>query len=179
MSKKRKFKVGDKIVDHGQIHRIFKIKKIKGFAGKKEEHLFYKQFFKRDKDQSLICSIPESNVKEANLRRPASRKKIRQTLRLLKKKPNGEAKVSVADAASFFKENDPREIARLLRLLWVEKQDKDKPFATRKKIIFKNAMRYLTEEISLVQKIGLKKARQKIRKRLKKIRPVKEKEENK
>jgi RNA polymerase-interacting CarD/CdnL/TRCF family regulator len=179
MSNKRKFKVGDKIVDHGQIYRIFKVKKVKGFNDKKGKHLFYKQYFKREKDQSLICSIPESNVNKANLRRPASKKKIRETLRLLKKKPNGETKVSVADAAAFFKENDPREIARLLRLLWVEKQDKDKPFATRKKIIFKNAMRYLTEEISLVQKIGLKKARQKIRRRLKRIHPVKQKEENK
>lgn len=173
MGNKRKLKVGDKIVDHGQIHRIFKIKKTKGFNRKTEKHLFYRQYFKRDKDRSLVCSIPESSVDEANLRRPASKKKIKETLGLLSKKPNGEARVTVAEANSFFKENDPKEIARLLRLLWTEKQDKDRNFPTRKKIIYQNAMRYLTEEISLVQKINLKKARKKIRRRLKRICPVK------
>jgi RNA polymerase-interacting CarD/CdnL/TRCF family regulator len=179
MNDVQQFKVGDKIVDYGQVYRIFKIKEDRVFNGKKEDCIFYKPYFKADKSQSLVCSIPENNIEEANLRKPVSKKKINEVLKILSKKPNGEIKITLKEAEACFKENDPVETARLLRLLWLEKQDEEKKgLATRKKMMYQNAMRSLVEEISVVQKIGLKKARKKIRRRLKKICPEKKDEEN-
>lgn len=172
------FKVGDKIVDYGQVYRIFKIKKDKVFSGKKEDCIFYKPYFKTDKNQSLVYSIPESNIEEANLRKPVSKKKIKETLKILGKKSNGENKVTLKEAGKYFRENDPVETARLLRLLWIEKQNEEKKLATRKKSMYQDAMRHLVEEMSVVQKIGLRKARKKIKRRIKKICPEKKEEEN-
>jgi RNA polymerase-interacting CarD/CdnL/TRCF family regulator len=163
------FKVGDKIVDYGQVFRIFKIRIRKVFGGKKVECIFYKQHFRRDKNQPLVCSIPKSNVKEANLRKPVSEEKIEKTLKLLGEKPNHETIINATKAATYFKENNPLETARLLRLLWLEKQDEEKKLSNRKKNIYQKALRNLVEEMAVVQNIGLKEARNKIRRRLKKI----------
>jgi RNA polymerase-interacting CarD/CdnL/TRCF family regulator len=179
MNNSQQFQVGDKIVDYGQVYRVFKIKKDRIFNGEKEDCIYYKPYFKIDKSQSLVCSIPQSNIEEANLRKPVSKKKINETLQLLAKKPDDEIKVTIKEAEAYFKENDPVETARLLRLLWLEKQDEEKKgLATRKKMMYQNALRHLVEEMSVVQKIGLKEAKKKIRRRLKKICPEKKEEKH-
>lgn len=174
MSDKNQFKVGDKVVDFGQVFRIFKIKKSVTLEGKKEDFIYYKPYFKPEKNQSMVCSIPKSNIEEADLRKPVSGKKISEVLKLLGQEPNGETTINVTKVSMYLRENDPLETARLLKILWLEKQDEEKKLSTRKKTVYQNAMRHLVEEIAAVQKIGLKKAREKINARLKKIYPAKQ-----
>ena len=177
MNDKHQFKVGDKIVDFGQVYRIYKIKKDKTLEGKREDCIYYKPYFKSEKNQSLVCSIPRSNVEEENLRKPVSKKKINETLKLLGQKPNSETVINIAIASTYLKENNPIETARLLKILWLEKQsNKEKKLSTRKKMISENAMRHLVEEIAVVQNISLKKAKEKISRRLEKICPTKQEE---
>jgi len=178
MNEIQHFKVGDKIVDYGQVFRIFKVGILKIFSGKKVECIFYKQHFIRDKHQPLVCSIPRSNVKEANLRKPVSEEKIEKTLKLLGEKPNQEIIVNATKADIYFKENNPLETARLLKLLWLEKQDEEKKLSNRKKNIYQKALRNLVEEMAVVQNISLKEARKKICGRLTKICPEKKEEKN-
>lgn len=99
----QQFQVGDIIVDYGQVYRISKIKKDKTLDGKREECIYYKPYFKSEKDSSLVCSIPKSNFKEANLRKPVTKKKIKETLKILGKKPNSETKVTLKEAGAYFK----------------------------------------------------------------------------
>lgn len=176
MNDKRQFKVGDKVVDFGQVYMIYKIKKDKNLEGKKEDCIYYKPYFKSEKNQSLVCSIPKSSVEEANLRKPAPRKKISKVLKLLGQGLNGETTINITKASTYLKESDPVETARLLKLLWLEKQDEEKKLSTRKRTMYQDAMRYLVEEIAVVQNISLKKAREKISRRLKKICPAKPEE---
>lgn len=178
MSDIQHLKIGDKIVDFGQVYKIFKIKKDKALDGTREEYLYYKPYFKSDKNFSLICSVPKSNFKKANLRKPVTKKKTNEILEILGKKPNDETKVTPKQVSDYLKKNDPTETARLLKLLWLEKQSEEKKFATRKKTIYQNTVRCLVEEISVVQKIGLKEARQKIRRCLKKNYPEKKEKED-
>ena len=170
MNDKHQFKVGDKVVDFGQVCRIYKIKKDRNLEGKKEDCIYYKPYFKSEKNQSIICSIPKSNVEEENVRKPVSKKKISEVLKLLGQKPNGEITINVTKASTYLRENDPIETARLLKILWLEKQgNEEKKLSTRKKMMYQNAMRHLVEEIAVVQNISLKKAKEKISRRLKKI----------
>jgi RNA polymerase-interacting CarD/CdnL/TRCF family regulator len=173
MSKKKKYKVGDRLVDSRSIYKIIKKKKRRVLNGEKEDCVFYEPLFKTEKSQSLICSVPESNINEASLRSPVTKKRIKETLRTLGKRKNGETNVNISDADTFIKENDPVETAKLLRLLWLEKQTKDKSLSTRKKHMYENSLRHLVEEISIVQRIGLKKAEAKIKRRLMKFFPKK------
>ncbi|MBN1970387.1 MAG: hypothetical protein JW870_13550 [Candidatus Delongbacteria bacterium] len=172
MDKIVRFKVGDKLVDSTYVYRVIKIKIAKVFGGNREKCLFYEPFFRNDKCNSLICSLPASNIMEANLRKPVTQKRIRDTLKLLGKRKNGETKISFSEADSFLKENDPLETAKLIRLLWFEKQSEDKSLSTRKKNLYENSLRHLIEEVSIVQKISIKKAENKIKRRLKKFSPV-------
>jgi RNA polymerase-interacting CarD/CdnL/TRCF family regulator len=175
MSDKHQFKVGDKVVDFGQVYRIYKIKKDRTLDGKREDCLHYKPYFKSEKNQSLVCSIPRSNVEEENVRKPVSKKKINEVLKLLGQKPSGETTINVIKASVYLKENNPIETARLLKILWLEKQgNKENKLSTRKKMISENAMRHLVEEIAVVQNISLKKAKEKISGRLKRIRLTKQ-----
>ena len=172
------FKVGDKIVDYGQMYIIFKIKKDILSNGEKEDCIYYRPYYKKDINHSLVCSIPESSIEKANIRKPVSKKKIIRVLKLLGKKPNEVIRVNIRNVNLYFKYNDPIETARLLKLLWLEKQEEDRNLSTRKKAMYKNAMRSLVEEVSIVQMIDLKIAIKKICGRLKKIHPEKEGEEN-
>ena len=170
MNDKHQFKVGDKVVDFGQVYRVYKIKKDRTLEGKREDCIYYKPYFKSERNQSIVCSIPKSNVEEENLRKPVSKKKINQVLKLLGQELSGETAINVAKANTYLKENDPVETAQLIKILWLEKQgNEEKKLSTRKKMMYQNAMGYLAEEIAVVQNIGLKKAREKISKRLKKI----------
>lgn len=173
MSSKPRFKVGDKLVDSNHIYRIIKIKKAKVFNGDREECLFYEPFYKTEKCNSLICSVPKSNIDDAKLRKPVTKKKIKETLKLLGKRKNGEEKINISEADTFIKENDPLETAKLLRLLWLERQSEDRSLSTRKKHLYENSLRHLIEEITIVQRIGLKTAEKKIKRRLKKFCPRK------
>ena len=177
MNDKHQFKVGDKVVDFGQVYRIYKIKKDRTLEGKREDCIYYKPYFKSERNQSIVCSIPKSNVKEENLRKPVSKKKINEVLKLLGQEPNSETTINVIKASAYLKENDPVETARLIKLLWLEKQgNEEKKLSTRKKMIYQNAMGHLVEEIAVVKNISLKKAREKISRRLKKICLAKPKE---
>lgn len=173
MSDKNKYKVGDKLIDCRSIYKVIKIKKRKVLNGDKEDCLFYEPLYKTDKSQSLICSVPKTNIKQANLRGPVNHKRIKETLKTLGKRKNGETKINISEADSFIKENDPVETAKLLRFLWLEKQTEEKALSTRKKHMYEDCLRHLVEEISIVQKIGLKKAEEKIKRRLKKFCPKK------
>jgi RNA polymerase-interacting CarD/CdnL/TRCF family regulator len=177
MNNKHQLKVGDKVVDLGQVYRIYKIKKDRNLEGEKEDYICYKPYFKSAKNQSLVCSIPKSNVEEANLRKPVSKKKIGETLKLLGQKSNSDTTIELTKARGYLRENDPAETARLLKLLWLEKQDEEKELSNSKKKVYQSAMRYLVEEIAVVQNIGLKKAKKKVVRRLKKVCPQKKDEE--
>ena len=62
----KKYKVGDKIVNFGQVYRVFKIQK---------EIMYYRPYFKRGENQDgIICSVPMKNIKLTQIRRPASKK---------------------------------------------------------------------------------------------------------
>jgi len=178
MSNTQQFKVRDKIVDSGQVCIVYKIEKDRIFNGEKEDCIYYRPYYKTDKNRSLVCSVPENNIEEANLRKPVPKKKIKEALKILGKKSDGETKVTHKEACVYIKKNNPVETARLLRLLWIEKQNEEEKFVTRKKTMYKNAVRHLVEEISVVHKIGLREARKKISRRLKKIYTEKKDEEN-
>jgi len=179
MSEEFQLKVSDKLVDCGQVFRIYKIRKDKSFNGKREDYIYYKPLYKSDNNQTFVCSIPISNFEEANLRRPVTPKKIKRTLEILSEELNGETTISVQEAIEYFKENDPLESARLLKLLWLEKQDEEKQLSTKKKMIYQKAMKHLEEEVAVVQNIGITQARMKIVRRLKKVYPQKEEEKDK
>lgn len=167
------FKVGDKLVDYGQVHRIFKIQKGMTFNSEPVDYIYYRPYFKKDKDKSFSCRIPMQSIKDTKLRRPVTKEKMKQALDSLNAMPKGDFILNVIEATECFKENDPCETANLLKILWMEKNDEERKFTVRKKMIYADAMRHIVEEMAVVHEIELEKAEKKVLSRLRKMCPEK------
>lgn len=162
------FKVGDKIVDFGQVHRIFKIKKKKGPKGEEEKVICYRYYYKISTNRGLSFSIPVKNLEKTNIRRPISKKRLREFLKELAKMPEKKKSTSTTKAKSDLTLNDPFKTARILKNFWLDKNDESTKFGKAKQDILGLAMKRLVEEVALVFGISVTKARKKIKRALRK-----------
>ena len=60
-------RVGSKLIEGGRVYKIFKIE---------EEIIYYKPYFSKKADTSMICSIPKHNLSSTLIREPLSKKDI-------------------------------------------------------------------------------------------------------
>ena len=162
MKKKNKYKVGDKIVELGQVFRIFKIKEEKNDDGELGRVIFFKPYYKTEDIRSITCSIPEKNIEKTFIRRPITREELKDLVVLLKKSRRDETEIDVNKAKTLLKTNDPADAVKLIYILQKEKKREKENFSKSKKGIFKEAIELLVQEFALVDKISLDKAREKI-----------------
>jgi RNA polymerase-interacting CarD/CdnL/TRCF family regulator len=161
---------GDKIVDLGRVYRIFKVKKRRGAKGALEKVLHYRPYFKTDKNKDVVCTIPLKNIKLANIRKPISQRQLGKIFQMLSAKPNGKKAVKAVKLKSEINLNDPFKTARALKKLWLDKVDQSTSFTLAKKRVYKAAVRRLTEEVAFVGRSTPAKAKEKIFRRLEKLR---------
>jgi hypothetical protein len=64
-------KIGDEIVEFGEIYKIFKIK---------DGIIFYKPFFKEHSNLSTICSVPLQSLIKTKIRRPLPKRKFKKIM---------------------------------------------------------------------------------------------------
>jgi RNA polymerase-interacting CarD/CdnL/TRCF family regulator len=164
----RAFKVGDKIVDFSQVFRIFKTKRRKKPNGEKEKVIFFRPYFKTPKNQTLVCSIPVKNIKKTKIRRPISKKKLKELLKSLSQKSDIDIPINISRAKDMLNSNDPEKIAWVLKGLWLEKNDESTNFTKNREKVFKIAIKELVEEIAFVSGTSTRKAKKRIKKYLKK-----------
>lgn len=167
MKDKKSFKVGDKIVDFGQVYRIFKIKKQKNAKGK-EEVIFFKPYFKTKQNRTLICSIPVNNIDKTKIRRPISKKELRKLLKELSQKSDIETPINVSRAREILNLNDPYKTVQILKSLWIEKNDKSTNFTKTRESVFGLSIKRLFEEVAFVNSVSIGKARKQIKAALEK-----------
>ena len=161
-----RFKVGDKIVDFGQVYRIFKVEKRKNDKGLKERVLHFKPCFKNEKSKDVTCSIPEKNIILTKIRRPISKKELKKVFRKLSGEPKSEIKLNILKVKEILKFNSPVKTASILKKLWLDKKDKHTSFAASKQNLLDLSMRSLVEEIAYVSGTSLKQAKETIKKEL-------------
>ena len=85
MDKRKKIRVGSKLVEMGKVYRVYKIEKSKT-NGEVRKIIHYKPYFSKTNTNMLVCSIPEGSMDDANIRRPINIKDAREILRTLRKK---------------------------------------------------------------------------------------------
>lgn len=170
MKNKKPFKVGDKIIDFGQVCRIFKIKKEKNTKGKNEKVIFFRPYFKTRQNRSLVCSIPLNNIEKAKIRRPISKKELRQLLKEFSKNPDADVKtpINISRAREMLNLNDPHKIVRILKSLWLEKNDKSTSFTKTREKVFRLAIKRLVEEVAFVNGVSIGKAKRQMKEHLEK-----------
>jgi RNA polymerase-interacting CarD/CdnL/TRCF family regulator len=159
----KKFRVGSKIVDNGQVFTVFKIHKKKDDRGEIERILHYKPYFKRSENNLLKCSIPEKNLKQANIRDPVSKQEIDEILKKLRKKIRPRNPVDAVAAKTKLKHNNIHTTAGVLKRFWKEKKRKGDSLSKTQRDIFDNALNKIVEEVAIVKGIKLEKAEEKLR----------------
>jgi RNA polymerase-interacting CarD/CdnL/TRCF family regulator len=162
MAKKRKYKVGDKIVSFGQIYRIFKIRKKKFKDGTKRV-IFYRPYYKNQENRTIICSIPVENICMTEMRKPISRTDLQQLLEKLSRKANKVDELDTNKAKEMLGENNPNKTVGILRILWRVKNDEDMNFTKSQKDVLNLAIERLVEEVAFVGKMSIDKAGEKIK----------------
>lgn len=169
MPDKKSLKVGDKIVEIGHVYRIFKIRDKNG-NGDKTKTIFFKPYYKNKNNKTVVSSIPAKNIKKANIRRPLKKTKLKNLLsELVKKKPEEFEPLKLDKAKDALNLNSPRETIKVIRNIWIERKEKDNQLTKSKRDVYELALNRLVEEIALVDRISLKKAREKIKSYLKRI----------
>lgn len=168
MPVKKSLKVGDKIVEIGYVHWIFKIETNKDENGDKVRKIFFKPYYKNRNNKTLISSIPAKNIKKANIRRPLKEAKLRKLLAEFPKKKESFEPLNLIKARESLKLNSPKETMKVLKRIWIEKKERGDQLTKSKKDVYELALNRLQEEIAYVDKIPLKKAREKINNSLKK-----------
>ena len=162
MKMKNKYKVGDKIVELGQVFRIFKIKEEKIDDGKLGKVIYFKPYYKTEDIRSITCSIPAKSIEKTFIRRPISIEELNNLVVLLKKRRRDETEIDVNKAKMLLKTNDPADAVKLIYILQKEMKREKENFSKSKKGIFKDAIDLLVQEFALVGKISLDKARENI-----------------
>ncbi len=166
----RPLSVGDDLVEFGKVYKVFKIEDKLSFNGTLEKHVFFRPFFATADNNTLSCSVPLSKVKEANIRRPVTKKELSDLMHRLSN-GLGHVKVTILDvneAKNIFKLNDPFESAKVLKTLWDEIRVADGEVAKSRKDILELSVKSLSQEVALAFNITLEKAEKKIREALKK-----------
>lgn len=155
-------KVGDKLVDYDNIFEVFKIKKEKTTNTDSENVVYFKPFFKNDRDTGLVCSIPQSSLSQTNIRKPVSHGKMREVIISLNKSIRLTYIPDANELKEMMKDNDPENLVRILKIIQREKKSKDNVISRSKKIIYDQAIKRLSREYAYVGKMSESKAQEKI-----------------
>lgn len=162
MKKKNKFKVGDKIIELGEVFRIFKIEERKDNNGKPVRVIFYNPYYQTEKTQSVICSIPVKSISQTQIRRPIKRKEFMALVEKLSKRKHIDSFCDLNIAKTLLKSNNPSDTIDVLRSLLEEKKEAKENFSKSKKDILNETINILIQEFALVSGLSLEKAREKI-----------------
>lgn len=160
MQDNKRFKVGDKIIDFGQVYRIFKIKK---------KILFYRPYFKTKRNKGIVCSIPVKNVDKAKIRKPISKRQLKKIFNRLSEPQKINGPLQITKLREKLRFNDAFKTAQTLKTIWLDKNDESTNFTRPKKEVFDLTMKRLVEEVALVKKLSLATARKRINKALGKM----------
>ena len=166
---KKSFRVGDKIIDFGQVCRIFEVRKKKNKKGEEERVIFFRPYFKTKLNKSYICSIPVKNIEKAKIRKPVSKTELGKILRKMTEKPKKDPPINIVKLRDKLKLNSFQETTQVLKKLWLDKNDGSTNLTGTKKRVFDMAMKRFTEEMALLTNTTPKQAKEKIKRRLEKL----------
>jgi len=169
MKDKKPFKVGDKTIDFGQVYRIFKIKKKKDVEDKEEKIIHFRPYFRTKQNKTSSCSIPVKNIGLTHIRRPISKRKLKELLKSLSKKPETKKPINTKKVRNTLNLNKAQKTAQVLKRIWLDKNDESTNFTKAKRDILDSLMKGLVEEVAFVFGISVAQARKKIKGRLKRL----------
>ena len=164
-NKKRTIGIGSKLIEKGQVYRVFSIKREK-INGSYEKVIYYKPYYKDSINSSVVCSIPIRSIEDTLIRRPITKGEANGILKGLSKRTRAKS-LDTNAAKDSLKLNDIYESARVLRRYWREKKRNKESFTKSQKDVLEVAFNRIIEEIALIYKISPTRSREKLTNALK------------
>ncbi len=168
MAKKVKFKRGDLVVDKGRVYKIFKVRKREGDEGEEQRIVHYRPLFENRKNETLEVSIPAENMKKSGIRKPVTKKKMKEYLKSLEELKDIDKRLNIKSAKAVLGDNDIDETVEMLRMSWADKLNEEVNFTTSKRRVFKRLKSRIAAEMAAIMDISLNDAQKKINEALSK-----------
>ena len=169
MKNKTDFKVGDKIIDFGQVYEIFKVEEKENADGEKEKVICFKPFFETNHNKSLICSIPVESIGLTHIRKPISKERSKALLKELSEEPETRKPINIKAVKDVLNQDDLPRTVEVLKGMWFDKNDELTSSTKAKKDIFAFAVMRIAEEVAFVENISVPEAKERIKKALEKL----------
>jgi len=150
-------KVGSRIIECGKVYTVYKIEE-RLVGDKTQRIIFYKPHFVNSNYGTVICSMPEDNLTEANVRQPISTAELKEIIGKLSAKPQ-ELVLDAIDAKLTLNGNDIYKSVEILKVYWKEKNENKDAFSKSKKDILELAFEKVIEEVAVVKGVTLDAAR--------------------
>lgn len=160
MDTEKTYKVGDKVICGGYLYRIFKVDLT-------ESVIFFRPYFKENKNSSTVRKIPVQNLAKTNMREPMTKEQAIEILEMLSDGLSRNHLTDLNEAKELLIQNNLVGTVQVLKWLWVDKQDEEKGFSLSKKRVWDMASERLIEEIAYVHDVSLEEAEKMIIKNLK------------
>jgi RNA polymerase-interacting CarD/CdnL/TRCF family regulator len=177
MKTKKSFKVGDKIVDFGQVCRVFKIRKKKNDKGEKVKFIHYRPYFKTRRNKTLSYSISLENIDKTQIREPVLKKELKKICRKLRQRVEEKKPVNTSRLRQALRENDFTKTAQALKILWDDRKDESTNFTKTKKDVYRIALKRVANELGFLEGLSLKEAKEKIKSLLEQGTPPKQEDD--
>jgi RNA polymerase-interacting CarD/CdnL/TRCF family regulator len=142
-------KIGDKIIDFGRVYRVFKISKSKSSQGK-TRLIYFRPFYRKNNNQDLVCTIPEDNLSETNIRRPLSKKAIREGLAKFSLFSVPSGLINFDQTKRITSMNDFFAMVDLAKDLYYSRKGENKEFTVSQKRVFNSLIGRVSEEAAFV-----------------------------
>lgn len=154
------YRVGDKVICGGYLYRIFKV-------DSEEAVIFFRPYFKENKNSSTVRKIPVQNLAMTNMREPATTEEAKEILTLLSDSKSTKFFADLNEAKEILVQNSLVGTVHVIKWLWTDKQDEEKGLTLSKKRVWDMASERLIEEIAYVHDVSLEEAESIILKHLK------------
>ena len=155
MDTEKTYKVGDKVICGGYLYRIFKV-------DPEEAVIFFRPYFKENKNSSTVRKIPVQNLSKTNMREPMTKEQAEEILTLLRDTKITNSFEDLNEAKEILVQNNLIGTVRVIKWLWIDKQDEEKSFTLSKKRVWDMASERLIEEIAYVHDVTLTEAEEMI-----------------
>lgn len=142
-------KIGDKIIDFGRVYRVFKISQITTSQGK-TRLIYFRPFYRKNNNQDLVCTIPEDNLSETNIRRPLSKKAIREGLAKFSLFSAPSGLINFDQTRKITSMNDFFAMVDLAKDLYYSRKGENKEFTVSQKRVFNSLVGRVSEEAAFV-----------------------------
>lgn len=142
-------KVGSILVENGVVHRVHKVVVEKN-GSTEEKIIHYKPFYRTASNDTVVCSIPESSLKESNIRLISTKDEIKDLYKLLSDSETNGNGLDFDNALKLLTSNDIKQTVKAIKYLWNENNVKPtSPTKTATDLVEKS-INLLTEEVSYI-----------------------------